>query len=289
MQQESNHKRAIYIMLISAFFGAVMTGIVRQMGDLGLPSMQIIFVRMVMGLAILMPWWYRRHKLRLPKTRHMKLYLLRTIIGITSMYLWFNCLTHIDLSTATAISFLAPIFTLILVQVFLQEKMQPRTIISMGIVFVGVLIISQPVGASGGYLVMMLVATFLWGGANVIIRKTATDDGAMTTTLYMLLLMVPISGIIAIFGWEEMSWEAWLWAVMLGLASNLMQTSLAMSFKMAPFSVVLPWDFSRLIFVSFFGWGFFAQEIDIWTFIGAAIIMLGAIFSQKSVGNLEKI
>jgi drug/metabolite transporter (DMT)-like permease len=53
---------------------------------------------------------------------------------------------------------------------------------------------------------------------------------------------------------------------------------LTRAFAAADASAVLPFDFSRLVFVSILGFVFFGERPDLWTWVGAGVIVAAAAY-----------
>ena len=60
--------------------------------------------------------------------------------------------------------------------------------------------------------------------------------------------------------------------VVIGLFGSLAQLSLSQAFREAEASVVLPFDFGKLIWASLFGFLLFGEIPDLWTWIGGGVI-----------------
>jgi drug/metabolite transporter (DMT)-like permease len=65
------------------------------------------------------------------------------------------------------------------------------------------------------------------------------------------------------------------WLVLIGFAGLLAHFCLTTALSLAPATVVLPVDFIRLPVIAMVGMLVYAEAIDMWVFIGAAIIFTG--------------
>ena len=90
--------------------------------------------------------------------------------------------------------------------------------------------------------------------------------------------MTPMSLVPALFVWETPSWNALMWMGLLGLAGTFSHLSLARGFAIAEASALMPYDFSRLIFVAIIGYFFFSETPDLWTWVGGLVIAGSSIY-----------
>ncbi len=71
------------------------------------------------------------------------------------------------------------------------------------------------------------------------------------------------------------------WLAMLGIVANESQFCMNKAYKGAEMSVVMPFDFSRLIFTSVLAYMFFAEIIDVWTLFGSMIIFSSSVYVAR--------
>ena len=81
--------------------------------------------------------------------------------------------------------------------------------------------------------------------------------------------------------WVTPTWEEMLWMVLLGYLGAVIQRSFNRSMALADATVVLPYNFTRLIWAAGFGYLFFAEIPDIWTWIGGAVIFFSSIWLTR--------
>ena len=124
--------------------------------------------------------------------------------------------------------------------------------------------------------------------SNILIKKLAGIDRPRVIAFYMTLFMIPLSLPFAMATWQTPTAETLLWLVAVAFTANMAQLSLASSYSKADISDVLPFDFSRLIFVSIFSYFIFEQIIDFWTIVGALVIFSSAVYIVKRQSHERK-
>jgi drug/metabolite transporter (DMT)-like permease len=189
------------------------------------------------------------------------------------MLLYFYGLSVAPLAKVIAITFTAPLFATVMGVVILHEIIHARRIVALIIGFIGAVIILQPgvVEVDIGS-VSIIVSAALWGTAMIIIKILGRTESSLTTTAYATIFLTPFCLIAAIPFWEWPSAEFWPWLFVIGLLGTLGQMSLAQAFKEADITVVLPLDFTKLIWAAILGYLVFGEVPDIWVWIGGTII-----------------
>ena len=118
----------------------------------------------------------------------------------------------------------------------------------------------------------------MWGLALIVIKIMSRTDSAVTITTYMVLLVSPLSLIPAVFVWTWPTLEQWLWLVLCGVAGTVAQLLMTQSFRLADATVVLPLDFTKIVWGAVIGWFAFGESVDAWTWIGAVTIFSGVTY-----------
>jgi len=277
-------------MLISCLTASVMVSIVRHLSE-DLHSFQVVFFRNAAALLFLLPW-LMRSGIKVIKTTRIKMYGLRASVGLIAMYFWFYSVSIVPLSLATALSFTAPLFTAVLAVFFFGEKYGIHRTAALIIGFTGAIIVIQPGTEGFNYnSIYALIAASLWAFSGIIIKSLTNTDAPVVVAFYMVLMMTPLSIPLAVMNWHEIKYEHIVWIIALGYISNIFQISLSKAIASTDFFVILPFDFTRLIFVSVIAYFAFDQVIDLWTAVGSAIIMASAVYTtwrEARIRNTKK-
>ena len=289
MQKYSKETRGILWTLVFCLSFPLLTAVVRHLTDLGMPSPQIVFMRNISAVLLLVPFIFlRKEKLDL-KIRNRNLYFLRIIFGLTSMMLWFYGLGRLPLATATALSFSTPIFAALMAVIFLKEKMGLRRWSAVAIGFIGTIIILRP-----GVMDFNLAAASVLGGclfmsiALIIVKKLTNTETPFNMMFHMHLWMGVFSIPLAFINWQVLNLNMVLWCVALSVFSITGQYALARAYTLVEVTLTLPFDFTRLIIASIVAYYAFAETPDIYTYIGAGIIICSSIFIAHREARLRK-
>jgi drug/metabolite transporter (DMT)-like permease len=267
--------------IASLFFGVIFAAIVSVLRQKGFSAEQLIFDRALFAMLFFVPYLSLKSKRHLLKTTRIWSYVWRATLGTGSMYFYFQALPHFALSEIAAITFLVPIATSIFANIHLKEPLHLHTFGSLIIGIIGVYIVLDVDIVNllhNKYVWMLFASVILWSICNIIIKKAVAIDSPVTTTFYMHLLLLPIMGIYSEHHISNITLD--LLPMFLGVAlfSVLLQMSLAKAFTLVPINVVMPLDFTKLIFSSFIGYYFLGQTTNHATLVGGLIIFASSLY-----------
>lgn len=259
-------------MTAAAFCFAGMNVIIRQLSE-DMHPFEVVFFRNLAGFAFMLPWLVRTGTSAL-RTDHTRYYLGRSFMGFLSMLLWFSALALMPLAEATALSFTSPLFATIFAVLLLHEVVRARRWSATVIGFVGAMIILRPGMASLGLAHWLVLASSALGGLNAILIKQLTrTENANAIVTYMTLYIIPMSLIPALFVWTMPPPHTWLLIALLGFIATLGHQAMTRAFAATDTTIVMSFDYARLPFVAIIAWFAFGEVPDVWTWIGAAVIV----------------
>ncbi len=268
----------VTLLAISAtLFGSFMGAGVKLLSD-DLHPIIICFYRCLMGLIIITPF-VARNNFRALQTDNMRLQIFRALINIISMICWFSAIGMMHFEKATALGFTTPLFTTVLAVLILGEVIRFHRTAALLLGFIGILIIIRP-----GYVpfefgtILMLIASFSFSFVLIFVKKLSATDSSLTIIFYHLLYMTPVFFILSLFYWQTITLNQIIIFSLMGASGLLSHWCLAQAFKMSDTTFVMPLQFTKLIWASLIGLFIFAEQPDIWTWIGGIIIFISVVY-----------
>ena len=257
-------------------FGAMHVG-VRHVTQ-SIHPFEAAFFRNLFGLLVLAPSFITRGWRPL-RTRRFGLHCVRAVLNVVAMLSFFYALSITPVVLVQALAFTSPLFTSVLAVLLLGERIRARRLTAIVVGFAGALLIIRP-GVQPVELgpALVLASAAVWGYVVVLIKSLSRTDSAVTITAYMVLLMTPMTLICALFVWTWPSGGDLVVLVGIGIAGTLAQMCMTQSLRLAETMVVLPFDFTKLIWGAFFAWLLFGELIDTWTLVGALVIFSGGLY-----------
>ncbi len=276
-QLPSNVKGGTILMFAAAGFGT-MIALIKLTGE-NLHVAQILLIRQLVMSLIVAPAIFRGFPGTL-KTNHLGLQLLRVVLALVAMGFGFTAVVHMPLADATAIGFAKSFFVTICAIFVLDEVIGVRRWSAVVIGFIGVMIVLRP-GFDGFtiYGVYALIGAAGAGAVMVVIRILTRTESPTTILTYQALgvgLAVAVPGI---WFWQWPSPFEWALLILMGLISYGAQMLNIIAYKHGEASVMASLDYVRLIYSVFFGWLLFETLPDVWTWLGAMVIIAASIYT----------
>ncbi len=278
-------------MLISMAGFSAMMAFIRELSASMHPT-QMVLLRNVVSFGMVLLWCaYLHRRTQIFKTSRMGNHFWRATVGIISMELWFYSISIMPMNLATALSFTTPIFSTIIAILFLGERAGLHRWCAIAIGFAGVLIILRPdMHGISTSAAIVLVASFMMGVSGVLVKTLTRTELPETIVFYMTLFMIPWSLFPALMHWQEISaYQWWLvfWIAFFSTASHLTMTR---AFKRVDLVLLMPFDFTRLIFVSILAFIFFDERLDMQTALGAFVIVASTVYiAHRETRNKQKV
>ena len=265
-----------FMVLACVFFGAMHVG-VRHVTQ-SIHPFEAAFFRNFFGLLVLAPSFIT-HGLRPLRTQRFGLHCLRAALNLVAMLSFFYALSITPVVLVQALAFTSPLFTAVLAVVLLGERVRARRLTAIVVGFAGTVLIIRPgVQPLEFGPALVLASSAVWGYVVVLIKSLSRTDSTVTITAYMVLLMSPMTLVCALFVWTWPSGGELAVLVGIGIAGTLAQMCMTQSLRLAETTVVLPFDFTKLVWGAFFAWLLFGELIDTWTLAGALVIFSGGLY-----------
>ena len=291
---QQNHKAILWMI----FYAAIISGMhvcIRLVSE-GMHPLQIVFFRNVFGLIAVIPWFIKFGFQPL-KTERFGLLFFRGGLNSLAMFGFFYSVAILPLAEVTALSFTAPIFATLLAIFVFNEKLGVWRWAAIIFGLIGVFVVLRPGFNEINYgQILCLLSALGWSGCLIIIKILGRTESAATIATYMSIIMAPLTLVPAIFFWTSPNLEQILMLILLGTLGGIGQLAMTESLRLGETHIVTPFDFSRLIFISIFGYFLFEQVPDIYVWIGGSMIIISIAFiawrehvqtNPKSTGLLE--
>lgn len=271
-------------MLISALAFALMAALVKEAGQLGIPLLQIIFVRALISVALSLIDIARAgvH----PLGHRRVLLFARGLSGFLALTGVFYALIHLTMAQATVLQYLHPVFTALLAFLFLAERPTTATLACIALSLLGLTCIVSPYWVASDAtpaplwpIIAGLGGAFGSGVAYTLVRKLVTTEHPSVIVLYFPLVCVPGT---LLLGSADFVWPtAASWWVLLGVGcfTQLGQLALTKAMQRDAASRVTSLSYVQIIFAAILGWLAFGEIPTQATLVGGGLILLGAIVS----------
>jgi drug/metabolite transporter (DMT)-like permease len=282
-----NVLKAISLKVMSALLFAVMSALVRFLGE-RYPVGQIVFFRSAFAiLPVVLIYAWRNELAAAVRTVRPLGHVGRGLISICGMFCNFSALARLPIVDATAISFASPLITVAFSAIFLKERVRIYRWSAVIVGFGGILVMLAPnfdpaLHAAG--VMTTLGVAFAIGGAfcnagSVIQTRRLTETETTSSIVFYFSLICALAGLATWpFGWLVPTWPELAALVTVGLCGGIAHILLTESYRLAPASLVAPFDYTSMVWAFLLGYFFFNELPTVYVFVGAAIIAAAGLF-----------
>ena len=253
----------------------------RQAGKL-LHVFQIMEIRSLLGIVLFAPMIAAAGGLRAMRTRRFGGHLARNAVHYVAQFLWILAITMIPIAEVVAIEFTGPVWVALLAVVALGEKMTAARITAVALGVVGVVIIVRPgldhieVGQ-----VVALLAAIGFAGSIILVKSLTRTESVVSIIFWMLILQSAIGAIPAAMVWQNPPMTLWPWLMVIAVCGTYSHFCMTHALRHADATTVVPLDFLRVPLTAVAGWLIFSERFDVFTVIGAAVILGGNLLNLK--------
>lgn len=268
---------ALLIVSASAFIAGT-TLLAKALGTdtLGpaLHPMQISHGRFLFAfLAILGAVGVLRPRLSRP---HWGLHIGRTSFGWAGITLMFASVAFIPIADATALSFLNPVFAMVLAIPLLKEGVGPWRWLAAAVALTGALILLRPTPASFQPAALLaLTAAGMIGMELIFIKKLSGRERPIQILLINNAMGLTIASIAVSFVFQMPTPQQWAALVGIGLLMACAQACFVNGMARADASFVAPISYATLIFAALYDFAVFGVIPDAISQLGSVIILTG--------------
>jgi drug/metabolite transporter (DMT)-like permease len=214
----------------------------------------------------------------------MVLHILRNSVHFASQYAWALSLTLLPLATVFALEFTMPAWVALLAIPWLGERMTAVRAGGIVLGFLGVLIIVRPGAESFHPAVLLVLAAALGFAVSIITTKQLTANvGTFAILFWMNAMQLPMglagSDPLFMLRLEAAHIPFVMGVAIAGLASHFCLTN---AFRSGDATLIVSFDFLRIPLIALVGWLFYSEPLDLFVFAGAAVIIVGVVWSLRA-------
>ncbi|MGH6860890.1 MAG: DMT family transporter [Phyllobacterium sp.] len=244
---------------------------------------QIMEMRSLIGLAMLYPLIRSSGGFRAMRTNRFWQHVGRNAAHYAGQFSWLLALSMIPLAQLIAIEFTTPAWTAVMAVIFLGERLNALRIATIALGIIGVVIIVRPgIGTVEIGQLIVLGAAFTFGISFTMVKSLTRTESVVRIIFWMLVIQSAIGLLPALYVWQWPSLQVLPWIVIIAFTGTFSHFCMAKALLHADATVVIPMDFLRVPLTAVLGWLIYAERIDIYTAVGAALILSGNLLNLKN-------
>ena len=238
------------------------------------------------GMAGALYAWFRTPP---PGRAALKIHIVRGVATTGMAVLFFWGLARVPMAQAVALTFIAPLISLLLAALILKERIGAATVGGSALAFVGVVVILLgqskaelgPEALQGSLAILASALIYAWN--IVLMRQQALAARPVEIAFFQNLvvcvtfaLSMPLVGVPAL---PDGQWPAIVGAAVLAMVSQL---ALAWAYARAGAAALSSSEYSSFLWAMLLGWLRFGEQVSWFTIGGAALIVAGCLVAART-------
>ena len=231
--------------------------------------------------------------IQVSKTNKKLLQIFRGSLLAIQMCFAHYCFLKLGLVNTTSIFAIGPLIVAALSMLILNEKVSWQRLIAIFFGFVGIMIILRP-----GYQTFSLYSLIALGCAlsyaiyQILTRLVSSYDSSNTSFFYTGISGAIILSIVGPFFYKDVHLIDWLWILIICFLGTIAHYFVIKAYENSEASILQPFNYLQIVFVSFIGIVFFDEVLEIPVLIGSIIIVSAGLFTywhERKKSNAKKI
>ncbi|WP_425376291.1 DMT family transporter [Rhizobium vallis] len=257
--------------------------------ELAFPSASTAFWQYAFAFLFSLPF-LRKVGLSAMRTNYPWRHLVRVVFAALGVEAWVSGLASVPIWQAIALVMTSPFFIILGARLFLGERVGSARWAATAVGFAGAMIILQPWSDSFTWAALLpVLSALLWGASSLITKSLTGIEKPETITVWLLVLLTPINGGLALAaGFAVPTGAALALFLLAGLLTVVAQYLLTLAYASADAAYVQPFDDLKLPLNVLAGWLFFGYAPAGYLWLGAALILAASLFIMRSEMRRER-
>ena len=200
--------------------------------------------------------------------------LLRCVVGLTAMILYFTALGRIPIGQAVTLQYTAPLFVALLSGRVIRERVEPVVALLVGTAFAGiVLIVSPDLSSIDSDALLALGSGFFAAMAYMYVRELRNTDSASSVVFWFAAFSVVGSIFQALPDVAGLEWKTVAALIGIGIGAGGGQVGITMAYHRANAAWVSAFSYLTVIVATFYGFTLFNETLGASDWLGGLLIV----------------
>ena len=274
MTEAGRRLRGVLLMLAAVGVFSIMDAVMKQL-TVRYPAIQVASLRGLSSLPFVALPYAVMGRLVLLRPVRIGLHLVRAALAVVMMWGFVWALARASMADTYAVFMCAPLLVVLAASIMLGEKVDRHIWFAILAGLAGVYVMLEPSLSGFASLAGLatLVAALAYAVQVVMVRVLArTDTTAAMVFWYLLLLSIGATALAAP-AWVPIVAADWPWILALGLTGWAGQYLITEAFRLAPASLVAPYEYTALVWAVGIDWAVWQALPGMRMLVGSAIVV----------------
>lgn len=224
------------------------------------------------------------------RTTQPSAYVLRGLLGAGAIVTSFYAIAMLPIADWVAISFLLPLFVAGLSGPMPRARVGWRRWLAILAGLAGVLIIVPPTGSASALALAIGVSSqAMVAMALILIRRMGSRERTTTIVFYYMLSLTLITGLVAPAFWVRPQGSEWLLLAAVGLIGGVAHLLVTAAYRLAPASVIAPFDYTGMLWALLIGWVVWRETPDANLLVGVPLVIASGLYVVMSAARRPQV
>ena len=278
MQDDHPLRRALPLVLLAGMCFSTLDATAKYLMQ-SYPLFLVVWGRYAGQMLVATPIGWHRGGRSFWRTQHLRIQVLRSLCLVSATACFFGGLRFLPLAEGSAISFLAPVFAVLLSGPVLGEKpTRARWLAAFG-GFAGILILLRPGSAVFHPAAVLLLGAAISNALYQLLTRRLPRDAPYTTLFYTATVgTVFLTAALPFFEMNTtVTWREGLIMLVLGLLAGVGHWMFITAYTIAPAALVAPFTYVQMIWATLYGWFIFGHLPDFLSAVGMGVIVASGV------------
>ncbi|MGO4735409.1 DMT family transporter [Bosea sp. 2KB_26] len=238
---------------------------------------QVVLLRSIAALIVIAPFVVKQGIGRTLRPERPWLQILRVTLGSCEVALFYWAVSYLPLADTMTLWLAAPVWAVILAALLLGERVDAGRWLAVVVGFVGVAVALNPSGQSLTLPAIIALVGSVSFAAMMIMGRQLRGTPDVTLVAWQTLGAFVMGLILLPFGWTTPSLAHIGLLGLLGIVAMAAHLCVTRSLKLAEASVVVPYQYTLIVWALIFGWFIFHDWPSLSMLIGSGLIVVAGL------------
>jgi len=279
MSERADRLRGVLLMLVAVGVFAIMDALMKQL-TLRYPPLEVAFLRGASSLPFVFLTYLVTGRLRLLRPVRYWLHIVRAVFAVLMLWGFLWALARASMADTYAIFMCAPLLVVLAGSVLLGEKVDRHLWIAILVGLGGVFVMLRP-SVSGFMSLAGLAAlgsALAYSLVVVLVRVMSRTETTASMVFWFLAMLSIGAAALAAPAWVPILYSDWPWIVAVGLSGWAGQHLITEAFRLAPASLVAPYEYTALVWAIGIDWVVWQTLPGARMLAGSAIVVAAGLY-----------
>jgi drug/metabolite transporter (DMT)-like permease len=239
---------------------------------------ELLLIRSAAALLVMIPFLRNAGVAAFVAAPRPPLQVARIVVSAIEVALFFWAVSYLPLADASTFYLATPIYVTVLSVIVLAERTGWRRGLAVAVGFAGVVLALRPSAASFTLPALIAVSGSLFFAVLLIMTRLLRNTAQMVLISGQLISTLVFGAVMTPFGWAAPSLLDFALLVLFGVLSVAALACVNHALKLAPASVVVPYQYTTILWAIVLGYAVFGDVPDLFMLAGAAIIIAAGLY-----------